>query len=627
MMSKRTSPSTEAPAWTALADAAFRRAVVRRRTLAPDNTLDEMVLALPAYRDKSLESKIDKSVSDDIARARAALSAERSADSAFSMICGNAFLDDSAGEALAILAAVEVESFRQRLTRALADRVGVMTRGVLNELIADDHAHGIDPGDRLRRAGLISIGNEGGYSEQTLRLAPSVVSALIGEAVREPVLGGLIDRAEASGEGTDRLLILAGADRTVRRHRAMELVAAHRLIQIDQPEDNAIWEAAVRLATLTGAALVVEVAENLDRNGKRWINEADHLVWVISSDHDLPLTELPDRDWREVRVPDARPSDERLAGMLGPEFARGQRITFGQLELLERAVPGLEQPERSLRRLASGQLDRLATRIVPRRRWEDLVLDPGQTDQLRDVVRRFRHRNLVFDKWAFTPGGSVGVKVLLAGPPGTGKTMAAEIVAGELGLDLFRVNVATTVSKWVGETEKNLEAIFEAAEVADVVLLFDEADSIFGKRGEVSDANDRYANMETSYLLQRIERFNGVAVLTTNLANNIDPAFVRRIDVSITFPMPEEMERKRIWMASIPSTAPTAMIDFDFLASSFKIAGGAIKNVALTAAFLAAERGDPIDMSDVVIGLRRESAKMGRLMEASQFGPYAHLVT
>jgi SpoVK/Ycf46/Vps4 family AAA+-type ATPase len=372
--------------------------------------------------------------------------------------------------------------------------------------------------------------------------------------------------------------------------------------------------------------LVVEVSENLHRTGKRWVNEADHLGWVISSDHDLPLAELPDRAWREVRVPEARPSDERLEDLLGAEYARGQRITFGQLELLERSSPGLEQPERSLRRLASGELDRLATRIIPRRQWEDLVLDPGQTDQLRDVVRRFRHRNLVFEDWAFTPGGSVGVKVLLAGPPGTGKTMAAEIVAGELGLDLFRVNVATTVSKWVGETEKNLESIFAAAEVADVVLLFDEADSIFGKRGDVSDANDRYANLETSYLLQRIERFNGVAVLTTNLANNIDPAFVRRIDVSITFPMPEEPERKRIWIASIPSTAPISEIDFDFLAATFKIAGGAIKNVALTAAFLAAERGDPIGMGDIVTGLRRESAKMGRLMEASQFGPYSHLV-
>ena len=601
---------------------------MRRRVLAPENTLDELVLALPAYRSSSLEKKIYGDAHKDVESAREALNRELEADSAFSTLCHNAFLESAATEVLAVLAAIEVDSFRQRLVRSLSERASTgVSRGLLNELLGEDHPLGLDPGDRLRKAALIHLGTETGYSDQSLRIAASAVSALRGEPIREPLLSGRLERAEATGEGTDRLLILAGADKTVRRHRACDLVAAYRVIQLDQPEEDAIWEAAIRLATLTGAALVVEVGENLHRSGQRWINEADHLTWVVSSDHDLPLTELPDRPWREVRVPAARPSDERLAGMLGPEFARGQRITFGQLELLERAVPGMENPERSLRRLASGELDRLATRIVPRRQWEDLVLDPGQTDQLRDVVRRFRHRNQVFEDWAFTPGGSVGVKVLLAGPPGTGKTMAAEIVAGELGLDLFRVNVATTVSKWVGETEKNLEAIFAAAEVADVVLLFDEADSIFGKRGDVSDANDRYANMETSYLLQRIERFNGVAVLTTNLANNIDQAFIRRIDVSITFPMPEEAERKRIWIASIPTSAPTGEIDFDFLSSTFKIAGGAIKNIALTAAFLAAAREEPIDMSDVVLGLRRESAKMGRLMEASQFGPYAHLVT
>lgn len=626
-MNARPTPDPTPPVWTALADASLRRAVVRRRLHAPEGTLDELVLGLPAYRDAGTDRKVHSETARDVEKARAALTAERAGETAFSMICDNAYLDASAAETLAILVAVETDTFRRRLTRALADSMGAMTRGLLAEMIGEDHPDGLDPGDRLRRAGLVTFGPEPGWAEQTLRAAPSVVAALRGDTVREPVLAGLISRAEATATGTDRLLVLAGADRAVRRHRASELVAAHRLIHLDQPEDPTLWEAAIRLATLSGAALVIEVGETLARPSIRWIDEADHLSWVISSDHDLPLDELPRRDWREVRVPDSRPSDERLAELLGPEHSKGQRITFGQLELLERAVPGLEHPERSLRRLASGELDRLATRIVPRRSWNDLVLDAGQTDQLRDVVRRFRHRNLVFDEWAFTPGGSVGVKVLLAGPPGTGKTMAAEIVAGELGLDLFRVNVATTVSKWVGETEKNLESIFAAAEVADVVLLFDEADSIFGKRGDVSDANDRYANLETSYLLQRIERFNGVVVLTTNLANNIDQAFVRRIDVSITFPMPEEPERKRIWMASIPSTAPTAMIDYDFLAATFKIAGGAIKNVALTAAFLAAERGDPIDMSDMVTGLRRESAKMGRLMEASQFGPYAHLVT
>src|SRR4030095_12722278 len=191
-----------------------------------------------------------------------------------------------------------------------------------------------------------------------------------------------------------------------------------------------------------------------------------------------------------------------------------------------------------------------------------------------------------------------GITALFAGPPGTGKTMAAEIVAGSLGLDRYRIDLSAVVSKYVGETEKNLERIFRAADQGDAVLLFDEADALFGKRSEVRDAHDGYANVEVAYLLQRLESYAGLAVLTTNLRGNIDEAFIRRLDCVIEFPLPEEAERLRIWPLALPTEAPLdASVDLQFLARKFKLAGGHIRNIALTAGFLAAEDAHSIGMA------------------------------
>jgi SpoVK/Ycf46/Vps4 family AAA+-type ATPase len=220
-----------------------------------------------------------------------------------------------------------------------------------------------------------------------------------------------------------------------------------------------------------------------------------------------------------------------------------------------------------------------------------------------------------------------GLNVLFAGDSGTGKTMAAEIIATDLGLELYKVDLSTLVSKYIGETEKNLDRIFTAAREANAILFFDEADAIFGKRSEVKDAHDRYANIEVGYLLQKMEEYDGVVILATNLKKNIDDAFVRRLHMTIDFPFPEEEDRMRIWQKVFPPEAPLDPdVDLRFLARQFKVTGGNIRNIALLAAFLAAEDGSDIGMSQIVRALRREYQKLGKLVTQSDFGEYLPLV-
>ena len=229
-----------------------------------------------------------------------------------------------------------------------------------------------------------------------------------------------------------------------------------------------------------------------------------------------------------------------------------------------------------------------------------------------------RNRPLVLDKWGvgqkLVP--SRGITVLFAGPPGTGKTMAAEIVAGELGLDLYKIDLSSIVSKYIGETEKNLENIFHAAESSNAILFFDEADALFGKRSEVRDSHDRYANIEISYLLQRMEAYDGVTMLATNLRANLDEAFTRRLQFAVDFPFPEEKDRLRIWQTLFPPDVPREPdLDFGLLAKRFKLAGGSIRNIIVSSAFLAASNGSLVTMAHLLHSTRRELQKMGRLVE------------
>ncbi|MDT5271233.1 MAG: hypothetical protein QOH49_3419 [Acidobacteriota bacterium] len=272
---------------------------------------------------------------------------------------------------------------------------------------------------------------------------------------------------------------------------------------------------------------------------------------------------------------------------------------------------------------ARPRLDNLAQRIEPAASWEDLVLPAAQLSLLREVAAQVRQRATVYEKWGFALKGSrgLGVSALFAGSSGTGKTMAAEVLAGELRLDLYRIDLSSVVSKYIGETEKNLRRVFDAAETGGVILLFDEADAIFGKRSEVKDSHDRYANIEVSYLLQRMESYRGLAILTTNLKSSLDTAFMRRIRFVVPFPFPDAAQRADIWRRVFPAAVPTEGLDPERLAR-LNVAGGNIRNIALGAAFLAADAGEPVRMLHLLRAARGEYAKMEKPLTEAEIGSW-----
>ncbi|MEH2327120.1 MAG: AAA family ATPase [Nostoc sp.] len=271
------------------------------------------------------------------------------------------------------------------------------------------------------------------------------------------------------------------------------------------------------------------------------------------------------------------------------------------------------------------QLSEMARKITPRYKWSDIILPDEQKNTIQELCNYVKYRSLVYDEWGFEKKLSLGkgLNILFAGPPGTGKTMAAEVVAGELELDLYKIDLSAVVSKYIGETEKHLSRIFQEAETSNAILFFDEADALFGKRTEVSDAHDRYANLEVSYLLQRMEEYNGVVILATNFRKNMDEAFVRRLHFTLDFPLPDEKHRRHIWQNLWPDAIPrSAELDLDFMARRFEIAGGNIRNIVLAAAFLAADDGGVVQMCHLVRATRREYQKMGKVLMEGEFGEY-----
>ena len=270
----------------------------------------------------------------------------------------------------------------------------------------------------------------------------------------------------------------------------------------------------------------------------------------------------------------------------------------------------LQQAARAATRARAG--DDL-TLVAPRYNWDDLVLPEDRLELLRHLCGRVRHRTLIHTDWELGRGRAPGVIALFTGEPGTGKSMAAEVVADDLGLDLSRIDLSQTVSKYIGETEKNLARLFDAAEAGGVVLVFDEADALFGKRSAVQDSHDRYANLETSYLLERLERFRGLAILTSNLGANLDAAFTRRISVQMDFPRPGVAERARLWERMLAGVPCDSELDLTLVFERLDLTGGEILNVAVTAAHLAAAAGTPLDGPLVARALRWESQKAGRL--------------
>jgi hypothetical protein len=307
-------------------------------------------------------------------------------------------------------------------------------------------------------------------------------------------------------------------------------------------------------------------------------------------------------------------------GVVEPRLAQAAAADIRTLHELAGRPPGPGDVAAAVRARAGLSLAGGVRLIHPTATWDSLVLPDETRQRLREAADRLRHQSRVLDEWNFLAGrpGARGVRVLLSGAPGTGKTLSAEVLAHELGVDLLLVDIARIVSKWIGETEKNLAEVFDAAERSQAVLFFDEADALFGRRTEVSDAHDRYANLETAYLLTRLERFEGLAVLSTNLRQNVDPAFIRRLEFVIELEEPARPEREALWRCHLPSEAPVADdVDVTELAARYPLVGGLIRNAAVAAGFLAAADGGVIRRSHLDRSLRREYEKSGRPFPAS----------
>ncbi len=305
-----------------------------------------------------------------------------------------------------------------------------------------------------------------------------------------------------------------------------------------------------------------------------------------------------------------------------PAASLASRFPVGPGAIVQacKAVDGTAPLEAALaclvRQHRSSRIEAIATRIERLPTWNDLIVPDDIADSLRELCARVHHRRTVLEDWGLDAVAitAQGVTALFQGGPGTGKTMAAGVIANTLGYELWRVDLSRVVSKWIGETEKNLAALFEAAEDGEIVLLFDEADSLFGKRTEVKSSNDRNANLETNYLLQRLDTFTGIAILTTNFGVSIDPAFLRRLSVHAQFPFPDEHERERLWRAHIPARLPVAGdLDLAAIARRYPLTGGYIRNAVLRAAYLAASRGSPLSAEDLDRAVRSEYQARGKV--------------
>ncbi|WP_367129460.1 AAA family ATPase [Saccharothrix sp. HUAS TT1] len=499
---------------------------------------------------------------------------------------------------------------------------------------------------------------------RVLRVPDRVVAHLLGHDVPDPVVTGLarvVPRGDAPVDGLAARLgegLRTGVGLVHLRHgggggatvAVPALAAAGRgavvldVVALADREHPGLAEV-VREARLRGAGLVLGPLEELVPERVRLLRE----FLVLAGD--LPVVLHGTRHWDptwtprpvvSVPVPPPLPGDRAAwwTGALGgepaflPELA-GYRLdaegvervaaVATRLAVVDRRPVDLDHVRAGVRAQNGAGLDRLARRIVPAVGWDDVVLPEQTRDQLAELVVRARHRERVLGEWRMRPGGGRGrgVVALFAGESGTGKTMSAEVVASEIGMDLYVVDLSTVVDKYVGETEKNLERIFTEAAGVHGVLLFDEADAVFGKRSEVQSAHDRYANVESAYLLQRMESFDGIAVLTTNLRSNVDEAFTRRIDVIADFPVPDAEQRSALWDRCLGAALPRADdLDLGFCAERFELAGGSIRACAVTAAYLAAAADRPVTMADVMTAIHREYRKLGRLVLASEFGPW-----
>jgi len=490
----------------------------------------------------------------------------------------------------------------------------------------------------------------------------------LGELVRRSDTGGHALRVYLSGENEGVKPRLAEAAATLREAPLLTIaldVLATRSGDFEETLRKASREAGLRGATLLMTGLGALAAEDRrpmlravlrileDRNNAKDLTVLTGVPKWVSIEAtagrpgapvfslDCPLPDAKSREdyWekrlrrRGVRF-DA-PAIEALAARFRFSEARiDDVLDYAERQAEVRSAGGDGDPRPRLEELyatardgSSHNLSSLASKVTPRYGWTDIVLPPDAEAQLREIRNQAQYRHRIYGEWGFDEKLSLGkgLNVLFSGPPGVGKTMAAEVLAGSLELDLYRVDLSQTVSKYIGETERNLSKVFAEARTSNAILFFDEADALFGKRSEVRDAHDRYANIEISYLLQKMEEYEGISILATNLKQNLDHAFTRRLSFTVDFPFPDETSRRRIWDHIWPEKTPRSReLDLDFVARRFQLSGGGIKNVAVSAAFLAAAEPDgEVRTEHVLRAARREFQKMGKDLAAVEFGDYA----
>lgn len=662
-------------AWARLVEDKVRALVAHRRATdpAPDDPFRGLYLSdevVDALLRRTTSPVLDTSQRRTELDARAAEAESTGPALRLRSLARAAGLSDDDVEILVICLLPDLDSRFEKLYGYLNDDVTHRRATVglalelsgLSPLDATARAR-LTPGGPLVEHSLIVVDDvDRPFLTRTLRVPDRVAAHLLGSDHPDPALGDVL--VEPMGHRGPQAHRLATAfvhgerlcyvresvgDAGVAMAIAALQLAGHNVMSCDATRLNAcadvlgVVSVLGREALLRGASLVISPVEAFGPRSAELIYRltrlpvpvvltgtttwdpdwSDHVPLTVESAR-LTLSERADL-WRNELGDTAIELDvEDIAGqyVFGP---RQVAAAITAAEALARSQGNGDGPDDdALRRGARSQnaagLERLARRIAPGVGWDDIVLPDKALRQLHELTSRARNRERVLTDWRMRPGGGrgTGITALFAGDSGTGKTMAAEVIAGDLGLDLYTVNLATVVDKYVGETEKNLERIFTEASRVSAVLLFDEADAIFGKRSEVRDAHDRYANIESAYLLQRMETFDGLAVLATNLRANLDEAFTRRLDMIVDFPVPDDDARLALWRRCLAPPVPVADgLDLAGYAQAFTLSGGNIRSAAITAAYLAAEGATAVDATHLTAAIQQEFRKLGRLLPSN----------
>ena len=578
---------------------------------------------------------------------------------------------------LLLCAGMEMDSSFAGICAAAQDdpRRAYPTFGLALAALPGAHWSALSPAASLRYWRLVEVGSGDTLTTSPLRIDERVLHYLAGVAHLDERLRGLVEPVGATGElpPSHRALVekiakiwsrtegvlagpaiqLCGIEEVGKHVVAAAASAAvglrlHAIRAADVPAAAVEREALVRLwereAVLGGCALLVDCEDQHNADDLRpallLVERVRGMLVVtgreplrtrgrqlIRLDVDKPSVAEQRALWRDALGPLAHDLNGQIETLTTQFDLDAQGIRAASAEVL--AGPSREAAYGAAlwdvcRAQSRPRLDDLAQRIEPAAGWEDLVLPVPQREVLREVATHVRQRARVHGAWGFAAKGArgLGIGALFSGASGTGKTMAAEVLANELRLDLYRIDLSQVVSKYIGQTEKNLRRVFDAAEEGGSILLFDEADALFGKRSEVKDSHDRYANIEVSYLLQRMEAYRGLAILTTNMKDALDTAFMRRIRFIVQFPFPDAGQRAEIWRRIFPPETPTEGLDVERLAR-LSVAGGNIRNIALNAAFLAADAREPVRMTHLLRAARGEYAKLEKPLTGAEIGGWA----